>query len=437
MTPAARTKALEELMIKITDARIPMDAVTGDYFRFRKYIGSKDRAAVAQDVYTLMRHYGRLKWWIDFLGVSDTPRVFTLLYFALVHGRDADWFDHHYTGEKYTPAPLTPDEHKMLGPLYGAGLHHPKMPDTIRVECPEKYADSCRAVYKNDLIPEMTAMLEPAPLDVRVNLLSADRDAVIRELQDSGITCQKTPYSPWGIRLFEKAFLSETKAFRDGRIEIQDEGSQLIAYICGAVPGRQVLDYCAGAGGKTLALSSAMRNKGRIVAMDTEKSRLEKGRLRFRRAGAHDIIEIRPLSDERHRKWLRRQKGTFDVVLTDVPCSGTGTWRRNPDMRWRTFGPDLAELTAIQTDILEKVAGTVKPGGRLVYATCSLLPDENEHQVERFLAAHPDFTLRPLADIWPDETPCPCPSSPYMRLSPHQNQTDGFFAAVLERTGAP
>ena len=184
----------------------------------------------------------------------------------------------------------------------------------------------------------------------------------------------------------------------------------------------QVLDYCAGAGGKTLALACAMQRKGRIVAMDNVQRRLDKGRSRYKKAHIADIIELRHIDE--NAKWLKRQKGKFDVVLTDVPCSGTGTWRRNPDMRWTTYGPSLEELVEIQGEILEKVAGLVKPGGKLVYATCSLLQEENEHRVEAFLEAHPEFEVQPC----PEEL-----GNPYMRLTPHRHATDGFFAAILKR----
>ena len=209
---------------------------------------------------------------------------------------------------------------------------------------------------------------------------------------------------------------------------IQDEGSQMIANVCGAQPGMQVLDYCAGAGGKTLALGAAMERKGRIVAMDLDERRLKKSRDRFKKAQIADIIEVRPLSDNRHVKWLKRQKEKMDIVLCDVPCTGTGTWRRNPDMRWRVFGPSLEELVEIQAEILDKVAHAVKPGGKLVYATCSLLPDENEAQVEAFLARNDEFEIAPLDEALKL-------GSPYMRLTPHRHQTDGFFAAVMVKKG--
>lgn len=434
MKPAARIHALEELMAKILAARIPMDGVTGDYFRHRSFIGSKDRADIADRIYTLARHYGRLNWWCAKLDIEADARHLVLLFLRLVEGKSAEDIAGFYTGEKYAPDALTSDEGRLLDDLADATLMPDDMPEGVQVECPPEHEVDLRALWGQQFSDEMTAMLRGAPLDLRVNGLRLTLAQAQASLKKDGVEATPTRFSPWGLRLSQKTFLSNTKAFREGFVDIQDEGSQLIALVCASRPGQQVLDYCAGAGGKTLALAGAMGNKGRIVAMDLEAGRLEKARPRFRRAGVHDIIEVRPLSDERHRKWLRRQKETFDVCLVDAPCGGSGTWRRNPDMRWWRFGPELAELLATQAEILDRVAGTVKPGGRLVYATCSLLRAENEDQVAAFLARHPEYRVMPLAAAWacPDRS-VPC-TGDFLRLSPAQHDTDGFFAAVLEKT---
>jgi 16S rRNA (cytosine967-C5)-methyltransferase len=226
--------------------------------------------------------------------------------------------------------------------------------------------------------------------------------------------------------------MSATKAFHKGLVEIQDEGSQLIAHLCQVQPGMRVLDFCAGGGGKTLGLAAAMGGKGIIYAMDNDSRRLEKGRRRYRKADIHNV-EVRSLEDEKNRKWLRRQKGAMDIVLVDAPCSSSGTWRRNPDLRWNNYGPSLEEIKISQAEILERVADKVKPGGRLVYATCSLFAEENEEQVEAFLTKHPDFTLINVCEAWPDGVEsCPVPG-PYMRLTPKDHQTDGFFTAILQK----
>lgn len=466
MTPSARIKAVIDVLEKIGKSKIPMDSTVGDYMRVRSYIGSKDRAFIAETVYAMARAHARLDWHLARAGGGQSVREWVIAWLSLFGAKGAGDIEVLFDGGKYSPQTLGPKEKDLLAKLLSTGSSSdpppglppsqgggespdessplsrgedkgggsgaktqrwdvPDMPESVRVECPPAYEATLRGVFGENFAAEMEAMMTPAPLDLRVNTLLADREKVKTYLAADRVETDETPYSPWGLRCRGKAFLSRTKAFVKGWIDIQDEGSQLIALVCGAQPGMQVLDYCAGAGGKTLALAGAMQKKGRIVAMDLEENRLEKGKIRFRRAGVSDIVETRPLSDDRHRKWLRRQKGTFDVVLCDAPCSGTGTWRRNPDMRWQVYGPQLPELLAVQRDILERVAHTVKPGGRLVYATCSLLPDENERQVEAFLKDHPEFEIMPLAEPWCE--------GPYMRLSPLRHNTDGFFAAVLRR----
>jgi 16S rRNA (cytosine967-C5)-methyltransferase len=437
MRQAARLNAVLEIQTKTAESRIPMDGTVGDYMRYRRYIGSKDRADIAERVYAMVRTKARLGWWLEKMGVADNPRMRLIAHLMLVENFTLDKLREHFDGEKFNPEPLSDEETELAKSLEGKTLDTNSMPDAIKVECPPEFEAELRALYKDKFVEEMAAMLDPAPLDLRVNFLALTREEAIASLAKDNVQTDPTPYSPWGLRSRTRAYLSETKAFTKGHIEIQDEGSQLIAYLCGAKPGAQVLDYCAGAGGKTLAIVNAMaldkKPKGRIVAMDIEASRLEKARPRFRRAHAHDIIEVRPLEDEKSRKWLKRQKGTFDVVLLDVPCSGTGTWRRNPDTRWRHFGPSLEDLLKIQADIIDRVANVVKPGGRLVYATCSLLPRENEEQVEKFLKNHPNYSVVPVSEILPGADI----GAPYMRLSPLKNNTDGFFAAVLQRAPDP
>ncbi|MBI4031629.1 MAG: RsmB/NOP family class I SAM-dependent RNA methyltransferase [Proteobacteria bacterium] len=426
MTPSARIKAVLEVLEKTGASRIPMDATIGDYMRHRKYIGAKDRADIVERVYNMVRAHARIGWHLERAGAPDTPRMRVIAWLALGENRGAAEIKSLFDGSKYGPEKLSDDEMKFS---FSGALSHPDMPEAVRVECPPDHERTLRDYFGGDFGAEMEAMLPSATLDLRVNIRAAAREETQASLKRDGVDTDATPHSPWGLRARGKAFLSKTKAFVKGHIEIQDEGSQLIAHACGAKPGMQVLDYCAGGGGKTLALAAAMNCKGRIVAMDNEPARLEKGRQRFRRAGVSDIIEVRPLTDEKNRKWLKRQKGTFDVVLVDAPCSSTGTWRRNPDLRWRQYGPPVAELIPVQEEILGKVAKCVKPGGKLVYATCSLLPDENERQIEKFLAVHPDFTLTP-----PDNAPHD--DKGYMRLTPLRYSTDGFFAAILTRNAS-
>lgn len=430
MTPAARLKAVLEIFELIEKSKIPMDGTVGNYMRNRKYIGSKDRNAIVEKAYAIIRHWARLGWHLEKASAPRTPRNILIAYLALIEKKEntVEQFD----GTKYGPESLSETELKLFEALSKLEIETPDMPAAARVECPPQFEKSLQDYFGDGFVSELTAMMDAAPLDLRVNVTMAERAKVKAKLADDKVETEDLPFSPWGLRAKGKPFISKTRAFVKGWIDIQDQGSQMIALACNAQPGMQVMDYCAGAGGKTLALANAMKIKGRIVAMDTEAQRLEKARERLRRAWVTDIIELRPLSDEKHVKWLRKQKQNFDVVLTDVPCSGTGTWRRNPDTRWRTYGPSLEELIATQADIMDKVAGVVKEGGRLVYATCSILPEENEQQIEKFLVRHPEFKLLPLAEAWPKGLTAPCEGN-YMRLTPKRHNTDGFFAAVMQR----
>lgn len=423
MTPSARIKAVIDILEKIAASRIPMDATVGDYMRHRKYIGAKDRADIVERIYNMVRAHARLGWHLQRAGAPDTVRMRVISWLSLGEAKSATDIEKLFDGSQYGPEKLSDEEKKFS---FQDGLNHPGMPEAVRAECPPEHEQTMREYFGADFTAEMEAMIAPATLDLRVNIRALAREEAKESLKKDGVETDETPYSPWGLRARGKAFLSKTKAFVKGHVEIQDEGSQLIAHVCGVKPGMQVLDFCAGAGGKTLALAAAMNCKGRIVAMDNEPARLEKGRQRFKRAGVSDVIEVRPLTDEKNRKWLKRQKGTFDVVLIDAPCSSTGTWRRNPDLRWRQYGPSLAELLPVQAEILEKASKAVKPDGKLVYATCSLLPDENERQVEKFLSAHPDFVRTPPGEA-------PCDENGFMRLTPRRHNTDGFFATVMTR----
>lgn len=437
MTPAARYQATIDLWEKITgNNRIPMDSVCGDYFRIRRFIGSKDRADIAERVYTMMRAYARLGWWCNKTGLEDNARSRVLLTAVLIDGKSPDIIPTLFNGNKYHPDELSDQEISAIANLANISLNIDDMPVAVKTECPKYAFESLQEVFGDTYEEEMMAMLQPANLDVRVNTIKSDRDTVRQVLLKQEVESFNTPYSPVGLRLKSKAYLSRTKAYLKGLVEIQDEGSQLLALICAAKPGMQVLDYCAGGGGKTLAMAATMEGKGRIVAMDIEEKRLAKAKPRLTKADIHNV-ELRPILDDKHRKWFKRQKETFDIVLVDAPCTSSGTWRRNPDLRWNQYGPSAQDIREMQVDILDRVWPTVKKGGRLVYATCSLFKDENENQVTKFLSDHPGFKLIPAPQAWKGAgLPSPCPvEGDYLRLTPAQHKTDGFFAAILERVG--
>lgn len=425
MKPASRIQTTIDILERIqSNTRVPMDSVVGDYMRTRRYIGSKDRNEIAERVYNMTRAHARLGWWLEKTGIEDTARNRVITWLALGENTDKGRLKDLFDGSKYAAEKLDEKELKRFEHLHGRSWDHPDMPAAIRVECPQKYEEALREYFGDAFEDEMIALMQAAPLDLRTNIFTTTRDEALASLKNDNVETTLTKHSPWGLRCKGKAYLAKTKALTKGHVSIQDEGSQLISYLCEAKPGMQVMDYCAGAGGKTLALAASMKRKGRIVAMDNDSKRLEKGRRRYKKSGLADIIEVRCLDEDKQRKWVKRQKGKFDVVLTDVPCTGTGTWRRNPDMRWATYGPNLEELTTIQAEILERSCALVKPGGRLVYATCSLLPAENEKQIEAFLKNHPEFEIHPVPENL---------GKPFMRLTPHRHGTDGFFAAVLSR----
>jgi 16S rRNA (cytosine967-C5)-methyltransferase len=431
MTPAARLAASIELMTEIAAAqRRPADAVANDFFRNRRFIGSGDRRAVSDRVWRVLREQRRLTWWLEHGGGAPTPRLLIAASLVL-EGWTLAGVGQSYSGGQYGPAPLLQPETAALRALEAHTIDHPDMPQAVALEVPDWILPALLQRFGDTLAAEMTAALDPAPLDLRVNLLKGTREEALAALAGEGIEAKPTPYSPWGIRIDGRRSVTAGPAFQTGLVEIQDEGSQLVAALLGAAPEMRVVDWCAGAGGKTLAIAMLMQNRGHLVACDVSAPRLEGAVRRLRRAGVQNC--------ERHLvgpgdKWAKRRGGSFDRVLVDAPCTGTGTWRRNPDARLRLRELDLAELVPKQAMILDAAARLVRLGGRLVYATCSLLPAENEEQVEGFLQRHPDFVQVPLADAWPLDGAPPCEGAA-LSLTPLRHGTDGFFGAVLERRG--
>ena len=325
----------------------------------------------------------------------------------------------------------TAAELQWLSALGPAPLETEDMPLSARLECPDWAWSGMQAAFGESVEAELRALQKPAPLSLRVNTLKATRAEALTALNDAGFTASPTRFSPLGIVLEERdVALGRLPGLLEGVVEPQDEGSTLVALLLGAQPGERVVDYCAGSGGKSLVLGAEMGNKGRVLAMDIEASRLERSAPRLRKAGI-DNVETHLIDPGPTDKWLKRRKRSFDRVLVDAPCSGVGAWRRNPDARWLRKTRPLDSLLIVQADVLQRAARLVRPGGVLVYATCSLLPEENEAQVEAFLASNDgkDFALTP-----PDNFCAPLDASGrFMRLTPHQHGCDGFFGAVLTR----
>jgi 16S rRNA (cytosine967-C5)-methyltransferase len=438
MTPGARiATAIEILGEVLAHATRPADAVVGDYLRQRKFIGGGDRRAITERVYGILRRRAQIEWWLQRARHAGevSPRMHVFADGVLNDGLVVDRMEKTIDAGRYRPASLTESERATLKRLEGHTLDHPAQSRATRLNIPEWIEPHLDAGFGTTFEREVAALGEPAPVDLRVNPIKGNREQARAALAEEGIESVPTKLSPLGLRLKVRASVVATQTFRDGLVEIQDEGSQLVGLLVGARPGMQVVDFCAGAGGKTLAIAASMENKGRVVACDVSDFRLERSGQRLRRAGIHNV-ERRTL-DAEGRKWLKRHAGKFDRVLVDAPCTGIGTWRRNPDARWTLKPEDVAELPLKQSEILATAAKLVRPGGRLVYATCSLLPAENEERVTAFLAAHPDFAKVPVADAWKDaigtQFPAGAMSDDCLRLTPARHHTDGFFVAILER----
>lgn len=436
MRPGARITAAIELLEQVhaswaQQKRIPADSMMADYFKNRRFMGSKDRGFVSELVYFVLRNGGSLQWWLEQSNYADiTPRQIILVALLFKFNQSPADIQALCDGKEYSPAKLSQAEKDLLNGCADEELLHPQMPEWARYNLPGWLIQALKREYPNSFESEIIAMNTEAPIDLRVNTLKcADRSDLIMELDRSGHYGMPTPYSSLGVRLKKRLPVFTLDAFRNGWFEMQDEGSQLVAELVNAEPGQKVIDFCAGAGGKTLALAAKMENKGRILAWDINETRLNQIKKRLTRAGVDNVI-LHVIKSEQD-SFIKRHKDSADWVLVDAPCSGSGTIRRNPDLKWRLEPEDIRELQSLQARILDSAAKLVMPGGYLVYATCSMLPDENQRQIEAFLERHVDYRPEPLPEKWQDQT-SPNPRT-YLQLTPHQHHTDGFFASILRR----
>ncbi|MGZ5180166.1 MAG: RsmB/NOP family class I SAM-dependent RNA methyltransferase [Ramlibacter sp.] len=421
MHPKAILDACADLLQQVLRFDHPADAVVSRYFREHRALGPRERATLAETVYTVLRR----KLFFDHLAPSGSgpkPRRLAILGF---HGpRD------------FLLAALSEQEKAWLGQCDAIdpnGLldrHRHNLPDWLVQPLKDQLGDEFWALAES--------LNQPAPLDLRVNVLTDKREEVARELQRAGIQARPTPYSPWGLRLADKPPLTRLDAFVRGAIEVQDEGSQLLALLLEARRGEMVVDFCAGAGGKTLAIGAAMRNTGRLYAFDVSAHRLDALKPRLARSKLSNVHPA-AIAHERDDR-IKRLAGKIDRVIVDAPCTGLGTLRRNPDLKWRQSPEAVAELAVKQAAILRSAARLLKPGGRLVYATCSVLPAENEAIAQAFTAEATEFQPIPVAAILRDAKVDPtgltsggAQGEDYLRLWPHRHATDGFFAAAWQR----
>jgi len=402
----------------------PADAKLSEFFRNNRELGTKERAFVAESVYGVLR---RLRFLSTVTANEeddpDDARKLILAYLLRVQGMSIRELE-----------PMLNEQQKEWAHMIKAKSTE-NLPLAVQADVRDWLWDKLVAQYgEKEALTIGRSMHEQATLDLRVNTIKGNRDEVLAKFiaeNTSGETnIAKTPYSPIGIRMPNRMNIGRHVLFTEGKIEVQDEGSQLLSYLVAPKRGMMVADFCAGAGGKSLAIGALMRNTGRLYAFDVSEKRLHNLGQRLKRSGLSNM-HAQVISSETDPK-LKRLNGKFDRVLVDAPCSGLGTLRRNPDLKWRQTPEDIAELNIKQANILARAAKLTKNGGRLIYATCSLLNDENENIAEQFLASHPDFKLLNAAEILAQQQ-IQLDTGNYLKLLPHLHNTDGFFAAVFER----
>ncbi|NUE66694.1 RsmB/NOP family class I SAM-dependent RNA methyltransferase [Snodgrassella sp. ESL0253] len=406
-------------LAQVLTFRQPADVVLSTFFRRQRKLGVRDRHEIAETVFATIRHLQKIQKMLP--RPHNKPRRAALA--ALVLGRGLSI---------HAVESLCDAEEKQW--LVELKQHKSDFAATLTTaaELPQWLIDCLQQQDwdENQIIAYGRSVMQAAPLDVRVNTLKGKRDKVLAALQAEGLRAEATPYSPWGIRLYDKPALNRHPLFLDGVLEVQDEGSQLLALLTGVKRGQIAVDFCAGAGGKTLAMGAMMAGSGRLYALDVAEKRLANLKPRMVRAGLTNIHPQR--IDNEHDARIARLKGKADCVLVDAPCSGLGTLRRNPDLKYRQSGDNVQALQQQQRSILQAASALVRSGGRLVYATCSILEAENQQPLNDFLAANTGWHIEPVHTLLKGIA-LPSMQGDYLQLNTSEHHTDGFFAAVLTR----
>ncbi|MCO6508411.1 MAG: RsmB/NOP family class I SAM-dependent RNA methyltransferase [Snodgrassella sp.] len=406
-------------LAQVLTFRQPADVVLSAFFRRQRKLGVRDRQEIAETVFATIRHLQKIQKMLQ--RPHNKPRRAALA--ALVLGRGLSI---------HAVESLCDAEEKQW--LVELKEHKSDFAATLATaaELPEWMTDCLQQQGwdENQIIAFGRSVMQAAPLDVRVNTLKGKRDKILAVLQAEGLRAEATPYSPWGIRLYDKPALNRHPLFLDGVLEVQDEGSQLLALLTGVKRGQIAVDFCAGAGGKTLAMGAMMAGCGRLYALDVAEKRLANLKPRMVRAGLTNIHPQR--IDNEHDARIARLKGKADCVLVDAPCSGLGTLRRNPDLKYRQSGDNVEALQQQQRSILQAASALVRSGGRLIYATCSILEAENQQQLNDFLAANTGWHIEPVQTLLKSHA-LPAMQGDYLQLNTSEHHTDGFFAAVLTR----
>ncbi len=416
MHEGSTVQSVIELHDAFLSTMAPFDSIVARFFRERRYIGSSDRRTIANMAYDILRSYAKILY-INERITENQARFIVITYLIMNKQYDQNKMASIFNGKKYAPDRLSVFEKKWCDTVKTKNV---LMPQHAILNYPAWLDDRLHKAFPENFSDELQELNKEAYVDVRVNTLKSNVEHVLTVMRKNNIEAEKSSISPVGIRIKSHRLSHSDELLSKGYIEIQDEGSQLIAFECNAKPGDTVIDMCAGAGGKTLAIAALMSNKGRIYATDVSDIRLRRAMLRLRKAGVCNV-HCCVLTG----KWIKRHLECADVVLVDAPCSGSGTWRRNPDMKYRLTENMLDELAAKQKEILDNAKQLVKAGGRLVYATCSVFQEENEDVISHFLANNKNFIIEPQTTL--------ASCDKYLKMSPYKTGTDGFFCAKLKR----
>lgn len=428
MRAEAHLASAIEILSTLFETKQPTDKYLDGYFKNNRYAGSKDKRAMRGIIYDIYRNLRQYEYIIG----NAEPRSLVIAY-LLGQGDDAAKIAEKFNGEKYAAANLSDDETKAIENAKNLN----NAPKAVLLNLADWQFDKFNNQFSDKAEIEVEALNQTASLDVRINTAQTNIEDAKKALSKQGLESATMPWSPIGLRLEPTTQLTQSPSYRYGAVEIQDEAAQVASLLAGAKPKMSVVDYCAGGGGKTLAMAAQMENKGQVYALDIDFNRLKAIKPRIDRAKLHNI-QTHKLGNEKTNQLMYELADNIDITFVDAPCSGTGTWRRAPDARFNLSQDDVNQLVSRQAQILESAAKLVKKGGRFIYATCSLFTEENETQVTNFLESHPEFELLNYADEWEVYIKTDAPKSASnldgtLLLTPNQHQTDGFFVAIMQR----
>ena len=430
MRSSARLQTTIELVDKINiSINQSADKIISNHFRKNRYIGAKDRRQISLTLFSIIRNHAKLTW----VAGSQSARFLAIAHHTIIENLSKDQILALFDGSDYGPDSLAENELIFLDSISKKPPQIKEMPNWCQIEIPDWIINDLTKKWGSTLTDETLALNTPAPMDLRVNLLKTDRLLVRDKLEKEGINAKLTRYSPIGLRIENRVNILGSDIIKNGLVEIQDEGSQLVSLLADPQPNMLVIDLCAGGGGKTLAMAPIMKNTGKIFACDVNEKRLSRLLPRLKKAHVTNVSKV--LLTGLDDSFYSDLDSSADRVVVDVPCSGSGVWRRNPDEKWKLNTEHLSNYVKEQSKLLQTGAKLVSQSGRLIYITCSILPIENEGQINTFLSKNKNFRLINIKNIWQNLIGkiSPTIENNFLNLTPFSSHTDGFFCAIMER----